>query len=137
MRHFVEVSQLSEELLKLNVEEFQAIVGADELNVANEEIVWECILRWVNSDADNRKTHTVDLMKNIRTGLLDKDYFNEKVSMPLKNMCVCMYAGRHLSPNQFFANNNCKNRSNWFRHLSVCMHITTRNLQNRFSLHFI
>jgi kelch-like protein 10 len=86
LRHFVKVSQLSEELLELPVEELQAIVGADELNVKNEKMVWECVLRWIDHDTDNRKCHTVDLLKNIRLGLLDRNFIRKNVSIPLKSV---------------------------------------------------
>jgi kelch-like protein 10 len=87
LRHFVKVWQQSEELLELPVEELQAIVGADELNVKNEEMVWECVLRWIDHDTDNRKDHIVDLLKNIRLGLLDRNFLQENVSIPLKSVC--------------------------------------------------
>jgi hypothetical protein len=88
MRHFVEVSQHSEELLELPVEELQAIFGAEELNVKNESIVWECVLRWIDHDTDNRKGHIVDLLMNIRLGLLDRNFLDENVSIPLKSVCT-------------------------------------------------
>jgi kelch-like protein 10 len=87
MRHFVKVWQQSEELLELPVEELQAIVGADELNAKNEKMVWECVLRWIDHDTDNRKGHIVYLLKNIRLGLLDRNYLHENVSIPLKSVC--------------------------------------------------
>jgi kelch-like protein 10 len=82
----VKVWQQSEELLELPIEELQAIVGADGLNV-KEEMVWEYVLQWIDHDTDNRKGHIVDLLKNIRLGLLDRNFLTEKVSIPLK-MCV-------------------------------------------------
>jgi hypothetical protein len=88
MSHFVKVRQQSEELLELPVEELHAIVGADELNVKNESIVWECVLRWIDHDTDNRKGHIVDLLKNIRLGLLDRNFLQENVSIPLKSVCI-------------------------------------------------
>jgi kelch-like protein 10 len=75
-------------LLELPVEELQAIVGADELNVNNEKMVWECVLRWIDHDADNRKGNIVDLLKNIRLGLLDRNFLTEKVCIPLKSVCT-------------------------------------------------
>jgi hypothetical protein len=87
MRHFVKVWQQSEELLELPVEELQAIVVSDELNVKNEKMIWECVLRWIDHDTDNRKGHIVDLLKNIRLGLLDRN-LTEKVSIPLKSVCT-------------------------------------------------
>jgi hypothetical protein len=86
MRHFVKVWQQSEELLELPVKELQAIVGADELNV-KEEIVWECVLGWIDHDTDNRKGHIVDLLKNIRLALLDRNFLHENVSILLKSVC--------------------------------------------------
>jgi kelch-like protein 10 len=83
----VKVWQQSEELLELPVEELQAIVGADELNV-KEEMVCECVLGWIDHDTDNRKGHIVDLLKNIRLGLLDRDFLYENVSIPLKRVCT-------------------------------------------------
>jgi hypothetical protein len=87
LRHFVKVWQQSEELLELPVKELQAIVGADELNVKNEKMVWECVLRWIDHDTDNREGHIVDLLKNIRLGLLDRNFLHENVSIPLKKVC--------------------------------------------------
>jgi kelch-like protein 10 len=90
LRHFVKVWQQSEELLELPVEELQAIVGADELNM-REEMVWECVLRWIDHDTDNRKGHIVDLLKIIRLGLLHRDFLHENV------MCHPYVAGDEAS----------------------------------------
>jgi hypothetical protein len=54
--------------------------------VKNENIVWECVLRWIDHDTDNRKGHIVDLLKNIRLGLLDRNFLHENVSIPLKSV---------------------------------------------------
>ncbi|XP_021917838.1 kelch-like protein 10 [Zootermopsis nevadensis] len=79
LRHFVQVSQQSEELLELPAEELQAIIGTEELNVKDEKVVWECILRWINHDPDNRKGHIADLLKGVRLGLLDAKFFEDEV----------------------------------------------------------
>lgn len=80
MRHFVRVARESEELLQLPIESMQKLVGADELNVKNEELVWECILRWIDFEPNERKHHIVDLMRKIRLGLLNTQFFLEHVS---------------------------------------------------------
>jgi hypothetical protein len=96
----------SEELLELPVEELQAIVGADELNV-KEETVWECVLRWIDRDTDNRKGHIVDLLKNIRLGLLDRNFLHENVSIPLKSVSIegspSVQIGFHVPSHVIFA----------------------------------
>jgi kelch-like protein 10 len=55
MRNFEQVSQQSGELLELPPEELKAIIGADELNVKSEEVVWDGVVRWINHDKGNRK----------------------------------------------------------------------------------
>ncbi|XP_021941789.1 kelch-like protein 10 [Zootermopsis nevadensis] len=80
LRQFVDVSQQSDELLELPVEELQAIIESEELNVKDEGVVWECILRWIYHESDNRKGHIADLLKGVRLGLLDETFFKEKVS---------------------------------------------------------
>jgi hypothetical protein len=75
------VSQCSEELLELPVEELAEILGHELLNVSSEENVWHCALRWIQHDAENRKVHVLDLMKTVRLGLLDKNFFLEKVCL--------------------------------------------------------
>jgi kelch-like protein 10 len=79
MHNFVEVSRQSDELLGVSAEELLAIVAADDLNVRNEEIVWECVLRWIERDPVGRKGHLVELMKNVRMGLMNTRYFLNNV----------------------------------------------------------
>ncbi|XP_021934201.1 kelch-like protein 10 [Zootermopsis nevadensis] len=78
-RHFAHLSQHSEELLEMPVEELQAIIGAEDLNVKDEEVVWNCVLRWIDHDAENRKGHIAELMTNVRLGLIDETLFLERV----------------------------------------------------------
>jgi len=79
MRNFVQVSQRSDELLDLTVQEILDIFGNDELNVKNEELVWEASIRWVNRNPEQRKRHIVDLLTQVRTGLMETQYFMEHV----------------------------------------------------------
>jgi hypothetical protein len=88
MLPFMQVSQQSEELLGLPVEELQAILGSDELNANHEEDVWKCILQWIDHDAENRKGHIADLMKNVRLGLLDARFFHKKCQYSPENVDV-------------------------------------------------
>lgn len=79
MRNFSQLLGKSQELLELPVDELKAMIGADELNVKGEEIVWETVLKWIDYDVEHRKPYIVDLMKNIRLGLLETQFFLEKV----------------------------------------------------------
>lgn len=78
-RNFVDVSKISEEMLELSLEEVASLFSDDELNVKNEEVVWEAALRWIKYNEPLRKVHIVDLLKTVRTGLMDTQYFMEKV----------------------------------------------------------
>ncbi|XP_043194053.1 kelch-like protein 10 [Amphibalanus amphitrite] len=81
MRNFVDIAHApdNEELLNLPADEMCEILGADNLNVKNEEVVWETMLNWIERDPQNRKQHIHKLMKQIRLGLLETSYFVEKV----------------------------------------------------------
>jgi kelch-like protein 10 len=80
IRNFMEASEQIDELLELPPEELEAILGKDELNVKNEEVVWDYVLRWINHDEENRKGYIVELMKKVRLGLLDPKFVLENVN---------------------------------------------------------
>ncbi|XP_066145529.1 kelch-like protein 10 [Euwallacea fornicatus] len=79
MKNFGQIAAQSNEILSLSLRELQEIINADDLNVKSEETVWEMILRWIDFSTEERKGHIVDLMKCIRLGLLDTQFFLEKV----------------------------------------------------------
>lgn len=79
MRNFTSVSKLNDEILELSLDDVLSILGNDHLNVKNEEVVWEAAIRWVNHKPDERKGYIIDLLKQVRTGLMDTQYFMEKV----------------------------------------------------------
>lgn len=75
----VQVAEQSSEILELPIDELTTLIGEDELNVTNEETAWELALRWIGRDPEIRKVHIVELMRNIRLGLMDTYYFLEHV----------------------------------------------------------
>jgi kelch-like protein 10 len=77
--NFTQISQQSEELLELPPEDLLALIRSDELNVRSEEVVWEGVVRWINHDTENRKHHILELMKGVRLGLLDSQFFLDNV----------------------------------------------------------
>ncbi|XP_023217936.1 kelch-like protein 10 [Centruroides sculpturatus] len=74
------------EYLSLPVNEIAKILNNDNLNVRNEEIVWEAVIRWIDHDPDNRTTHITNLIPYVRFGLMEPEYFIEKVK---DNKYVC------------------------------------------------
>ncbi|CAG7819407.1 unnamed protein product [Allacma fusca] len=79
MRNFVEISKISDELLELELEDVLSVFGDDKLNVKNEEMVWEAALRWIKHNEEIRKPRIVELLAQIRTGLMETQYFMEHV----------------------------------------------------------
>lgn len=79
MRNFADVTRDSDELLELNLIEILSIFGDDELNVKNEEVVWEAAIRWIDHNPENRNIYIVNLLRQIRTGLMETQYFMEHV----------------------------------------------------------
>lgn len=79
MKHFSDIFVVSNEYLQLNIDELCDIIDADELNVRNEELVFDSVLRWIDYDTDRRKNCIARLLKVIRLGLLSTQFFVEKV----------------------------------------------------------
>ncbi|XP_028138655.2 kelch-like protein 10 isoform X3 [Diabrotica virgifera virgifera] len=79
MKNFAQIAVESDEILSLSLNQIQDIINSDDLNVKSEETVWEVILRWIDHDTENRRKHIVELMKCIRLGLLDTQFFLEHV----------------------------------------------------------
>jgi len=81
MEHFTDIATKSNELLMLSDEAMVEIISSDDLNVKNEEIVFESIIRWINHDPTNRRQHIAKLLRCIRLGLLSTQYFVETVKV--------------------------------------------------------
>ncbi|KAK3108652.1 hypothetical protein FSP39_012601 [Pinctada imbricata] len=81
MQNITDVVARSNEFLQLTVDEVYDILKSDDLNVKNEELVFEAVLRWIEYDPEHRKGHIARLLKCIRLGLLTTQYFVEKVKV--------------------------------------------------------
>lgn len=71
LRNFEEVALKSEELIQMPLIELQAILNDDFLNVKDEYLVWECILRWIEYDRESRQKDVPTLLQSIRLGCLN------------------------------------------------------------------
>jgi len=81
MEHFTDIATKSNELLMLSDEAMVEIISSDDLNVKNEEIVFESIIRWINHEPTMRRIHIAKLLRCIRLGLLSTQYFVETVKV--------------------------------------------------------
>lgn len=82
--HFKQILQESGEFKDLLCDELEAILRDDELNVKNEEIVFDAVKTWVGSRAEERRVYLPRLLECIRYGLMTHKYFvNNIVSWKL------------------------------------------------------
>lgn len=79
MQNFCKVCSKSNEFLQLTADELAEIISRDELNVKNEELVFDSVLRWIDYDPERRRNCMPKLLRVIRLGLLSTQYFVEKV----------------------------------------------------------
>ncbi|CAM4505686.1 unnamed protein product [Leuciscus chuanchicus] len=79
LQHFEEVLLVPEEFLELSLEQLEEIIDEDELNVRQEEVVFEAVLHWINHAPENRRQHIAVLLPKVRLGLMSSDYFLNNV----------------------------------------------------------
>ncbi|MCQ4187930.1 hypothetical protein FK515_30720, partial [Klebsiella pneumoniae] len=65
LHHFEEMTKVSREFLDLSIDEIAHIIEKDELNVKQEDVVFEAILRWIDHDPENRKQHIAVLLSKV------------------------------------------------------------------------
>ena len=70
----------SPELMELSFEEISQIISDDDLNISQEEPVFELVKSWVEYDLENRRRFLKKLAKLVRFTFIDLDYLSEKVA---------------------------------------------------------
>ena len=71
MENFVEVTK-SEDFRLLDVEKVKELICMDEINVAEEEEVYEAVMAWVKHDLSSRESLLLDLLKFVRLFSISK-----------------------------------------------------------------
>ncbi|XP_078572526.1 kelch repeat and BTB domain-containing protein 2-like isoform X2 [Branchiostoma floridae x Branchiostoma japonicum] len=71
-RNFVEIAS-GDELSSLSVNLLTEIISHDELDVKEETIVWEAVVRWVQHSREDRLHHLHSILPHIRFNLLTSD----------------------------------------------------------------
>lgn len=66
LHNFEEMVKVSAEFLELSVTELKDIIEKDELNVKQEDAVFEAILKWIAHDSQNRKQHISVLLPKVK-----------------------------------------------------------------------
>lgn len=79
MQNFEDVYHKDTEFLQLGVEELCELLESDQLNVADEKIVFHAVCRWIDADPRQRKVHVSRLLRTVRLGLLSTEFFVQTV----------------------------------------------------------
>uniref|UniRef100_A0A8C5PFK1 Kelch like family member 10 n=1 Tax=Leptobrachium leishanense TaxID=445787 RepID=A0A8C5PFK1_9ANUR len=79
LHNFEEIVKVSKEFLELSLDELQAIIEKDELNIKHEETVFEAILKWIDHNPSNRSQYISLLLTKVRLTLLQADYLMNNV----------------------------------------------------------
>ncbi|XP_054271879.1 kelch-like protein 10 isoform X2 [Macrosteles quadrilineatus] len=69
----------SSEFLTLTADELSELLSADELNVKQEEVVFEAIDRWIRNDPESRRHSLAQLLRSIRFALLSGEFYNQRI----------------------------------------------------------
>ncbi|CAK9802012.1 Kelch-like protein 10 [Anthophora quadrimaculata] len=77
--HFKRILQESSEFKELTSKELEAILRDDELNVKNEEIVFEAVKTWLEYNVEERRHYLPRLLKCVRYGLMSYNFFANNV----------------------------------------------------------
>ncbi|CAG9089117.1 unnamed protein product [Plutella xylostella] len=78
-QNFSRILKECQEFNNLSYEELEDLLRDDELNVRNEEIVFQAVKTWVEHDLDNRRKYISSLLSCVRFGHISYKYFKTKI----------------------------------------------------------
>lgn len=88
LRNFEEVVAKSDELLEISINEIFNIINNDLLNIKDESLAWEGILRWIAFDPDKRIHFVPLLLTSVRLGILEFQVSFDIVKLELKIVVI-------------------------------------------------
>jgi kelch-like protein 10 len=77
--NFKKILQQSSEFKDMSAEELESVLCDDELNVRNEELVFEAVIKWTEVDLQARKQYFKTLIHCVRYGLMSFEFFIDVV----------------------------------------------------------
>uniref|UniRef100_U5EHJ6 Kelch-like protein diablo n=1 Tax=Corethrella appendiculata TaxID=1370023 RepID=U5EHJ6_9DIPT len=80
IHHYFKEVSLSDDFLALNFDELIDIIRRDELNVPNEENIFEACMKWVKFDQETRSDYLPQVLAKIRLPLLSPQFLADRVA---------------------------------------------------------
>ncbi|XP_020555895.1 kelch-like protein 10 [Oryzias latipes] len=92
LRYFEDVAQYCPDFCNLSAEQLIHLIGKTELNVRQERVVFEAVIRWINYAPAERHGHLVSLMSKVRLNLISVNYLVDtvRVNNLVKGSPKCM-----------------------------------------------
>ena len=75
--HFTQIVQNSDEFYSLKPKELEDLIKSNEIEVANEECVYNCVFNWINFDKKNREQYLSKLLAHVRLPLLSPQFLTD------------------------------------------------------------
>lgn len=63
----------SDEIVEMPLTDLCDILQDDFLNIKDECIAWECVVRWIQYDPEERKKYVTMLLQTVRLGILQTE----------------------------------------------------------------
>ncbi|KAM6951115.1 kelch-like protein 10 [Aplochiton taeniatus] len=91
LHRFEKMVDVSQEFLEMTVAQLGEVIEKDELNVKQENVVFEAILKWIGHAPSKRNQDIALLLPKVRTALMKPDYFliNVKENFLVKSNAEC------------------------------------------------
>jgi len=75
--HFSHIVQNSEEFLQLRPAELEELIRSNEIEVANEQTVYNCVFNWINFNTGEREQYLPKILRHVRLSLLSPQFLTD------------------------------------------------------------
>ncbi|CAF1155091.1 unnamed protein product [Adineta ricciae] len=79
MRNFIHMIKTNRTFLKLSIEQLLELLANDDLNVRNEENLFDACIQWIDHNTEQRKAFIAQLISNLRLGLVPSSFFLNQI----------------------------------------------------------
>ncbi|XP_063794908.1 kelch-like protein 10 [Pseudophryne corroboree] len=79
LHNFEDIVKTSHEFLELSAMELRDFIEKDELNIKQEDVLFEAIIKWIDHDTTARKQFISILLSEVRLALMNPEYFMNSI----------------------------------------------------------
>ncbi|CAF4014690.1 unnamed protein product [Rotaria sordida] len=79
MQNFIKIIKINKSFFELSIEQLIELIANDDLNIRNEENLFDACIKWIDYDIEQRKSFITQLIHNLRLGLIPIQLFITKI----------------------------------------------------------